>query len=195
MKPIRNFLFFAVIAVIMAAAFTACAKPPTEEMNNAYEMVTRAENDVDAVTFGGNSLSRAKDALTRMQAEADSKRYESAKSYAAEAIASAVRAIDEGRTGANRVRGEATALVSELRPLVTETEQGINAGKAAKLPLDFKVIDDEFEEASLKVDQALESLSDGRFQEALEFGRSARSDLNGINHKLSGAAMVVTRQK
>ena len=182
-------------AIVLTLAVTGCARPPAEEMNNAYEMVTRAENDFDAVTYGGPSLARARDALARMQAAADSKRYDSAKSYAAEAVASAVRAIDEGRAGVIRARDDASALVSELRPLVTETEQAISAAKAAGLALNFDDIDEEFETACLNYDLAQASLSAGYFQESLELGRSARAGFNGINRQLSDAAMEATRQK
>ena len=195
MKRLQIFVFFAAFAVIIAAVFAACAKPPTEEMNNASEAVTRAENDIDAVTYGAGSLARAKDALARMQAEADSKRYDSAKSYAAEAVAAAQRAIDEGRTGATRAQNEAASLVSELQSDVTETEQGINAARSAGLALNFKSIDKDFEEACENVENAQTALSDGRYQEALEKGKSARTDLTEINRQLSGAAMSVSRKK
>jgi len=191
MKPVRALLFCIVISVV----FFACAKPPTEEMNSAYEMVTRAENDLDAVTYGGNSLARARDALARMQAEADSKRYDSAKSYAAEALSAAVRSIDEGRAGANRARDEAASLISELQPLVTETEQGINAAKAAGLPLDFKSINEEFICACQNINDAKTSLSEGRYKESLENGKAARSGLGDINRRLSSVATAVSRKK
>jgi hypothetical protein len=195
MKSNRTFLFHVALAVIAAVAVTACAKPPTEEMNNAYEAVTRAENDIDAVTYGGNSLARAREALANMQKEADSKRYDSAKSYATEAIAAAERAINEGRTGESRARDEASSLLSELRPLILETEQGIRAARSAGLPLDFKSINSEFEDARGNVDSAQTSLSAGRFKESLEQGRTARSELNSINQQLSSSAMSVSRKK
>ena len=182
-------------AFIAAIFFTGCAKPPTAEMDNAVEMVTRAENDIDAVTFGASSLSRARDALNRMRTAAASKRYDSAKSYAAEAVTASQRAIDEGRTGANRAREEAASLLSDLRPLIVETEQGINAAKAAGLPLDFDSVDRDFETACTNADQAQVSLSAGRYQESSNRSRTARSGLVTINQQLSGTATSVSRKK
>jgi len=101
------------MALVLAMLAIGCAKPPTEDMNNAAEAVTRAENDKDAVTYAFNSITRAKDALARMNVEADAKRYDAAKSYAAEAIAAAERAIADGRAGAERARNEASALVAQ----------------------------------------------------------------------------------
>ncbi|MDR2102358.1 MAG: DUF4398 domain-containing protein, partial [Treponema sp.] len=79
--------------VILAFFQGGCAKPPTEEMNNAAAAVTRAENDADAVTYAGNLLVRARDTLTRMQIEAEAKRYDAARALAAEAISAADKAI------------------------------------------------------------------------------------------------------
>ena len=181
----------ALIFVMMAA----CARPPTAEMNNATEAVTRAENDIDAITYAGNSLARARDALTRMQIESASKRYETARSYAAEAIAAAERAISEGRAGAVRARTDASALVKGLEPLVEETGQNIDAGEAARLALDFDAINREYDKASQEAEQAQEALSDSRYQDALKLGQEARSDLVTINQQLSDAAFATSRKK
>jgi len=197
MKKVQIAIIFKTLAAALAAAvfFAGCAKPPTEEMNNAVEMVTRAENDIDAVTYGGGSLARARDALARMRAEASSKRYESAKSSAAEASAAALRAIDEGRAGVSRARDEAASLVLELKPLITETEQGINAARAAGLPLDFGSVDRDFENACTEAENAQTSLDAGRFRESVDQSRAARSGLVAINQGLSGTATAVSRKK
>jgi hypothetical protein len=193
MKSIKYTWFF--VAFAIGVLTIGCAKPPTEEMNNAIEAVTRAENDHDAVTYASNSIARARDALARMQAEADAKRYDAAASYAADAIAAAERAIDEGRTGAVRARDEATSLVSQLPPLVAETEQGINAARTAGMPLDFNSINRDFDTARLNVDRAQDALSGGRYQEAIDQGRNARSRLSDINQQLSNVVVATTRMK
>jgi flagellar biosynthesis/type III secretory pathway protein FliH len=174
---------------------TGCSKPPTEEMNNAVEAVTRAENDIDAVTYAGGSISRAKDSLERMRTEADSKRYDAAKAYAIEAIAAADRAISEGKAGAERARSEAVALVSQLRPMIADTEQGLKAAESAKLALDFDDLEREFDNAVYNTNEAQASINGGRYNNALERGRNARIGLNNINQQLSNATMSLSRKK
>jgi PBP1b-binding outer membrane lipoprotein LpoB len=182
-------------ALVLAMLATGCSKPPTEEMNNAVEAVTRAENDIDAVTYAGNSIARAREALANMRTEADSKRYDAAKSYAAEAIAAAERAISEGKAGAERARSEAVALVSQLRPLITETEQGLHAAEAAKLALDFDALERELDNAIYNTDEAQAAIRNSRYANALERGRTARIGLNNINQQLSNATLSVSRKK
>jgi hypothetical protein len=183
------------IALVLAMLAMGCAKPPTAEMNNATEAVTRAENDSNAVTYAGGSVARARDALTRMNAEATAKRYDSARSYAAEAIAAADRAINDGRAGAERARSEAANFIAELKPLLAETEQGINAARAARLPLDFNSINNEFDTARANTAQAETAYNGSRYGEAIDRGRAARVGLNSINQQLSTATLAVTRKK
>ncbi|MDR1318644.1 MAG: DUF4398 domain-containing protein [Treponema sp.] len=191
LKKIRLFC----VLLILSFVAGACAKPPTEEMNRAQDAVTRAENDADAVLYAGSTLARARDALNRMQAEAEAKRYDAAKSYAAEAVAAADKALADGKAGAARAREEAAALVAELKPAVKETEQGLKAAQSARLALDFTSLNRDFEAARLSTDQAEIALSGNRYQDALDSGRSARAGLSDINRKLSEAASAVSRKK
>jgi len=174
---------------------TACAKPPTAEMNNAIDAVARAENDADAVNYAANTLARARDAINRMQREAESKRYDAAKTYALEAIAAAEKALADGKTGAARARAEAEALVSGLGPVIAETEQGLRSASSAGLNLDFPALNREFDTAKANAGEAGTALSGNRYSEALEKGRNAQAGLNDINRRLSDAVMASSRKK
>jgi hypothetical protein len=182
-------------ALALAMLAIGCAKPPTEEMNNAIEAVTRAENDIDAVTYAGASIARAREALANMRSEADSKRYDAAKAYAIEATGAAERAISEGKAGAERARSEAVALVSQLRPLIADTEQGLKAAEKAKLALDFDALERELDNAIYNTDEAQAAINGGRYANALERGRNARIGLNSINQQLSIGTLAVSRKK
>lgn len=185
-----------ICAVLAMALLSGCAKPPTEEMNNAVAAVTRAENNTDAVTYAGSTLVRARESLNRMQTEADSKRYDAARAYAAEAIAAADKAVTDGRAGAARAREEAAGLVSSLKPAISETGEAIRNAKAARnLGLDFAGIDRDFEAARRTADQAEVSLAGNNYQDALDKGRSARAGLSDINMRLSQAATAASRKK
>jgi alpha-D-ribose 1-methylphosphonate 5-triphosphate synthase subunit PhnH len=185
-----------VICVLVAVFVMACAKPPLEEMNNATAAVTRAENDADAVTYAANTLTRARDALNRMQTEADAKSYDAAKTYAAEAAAAAEKAISDGRTGAARAQEEANSLVTGLRSTVTETGEAIRSARSvANIQLDFNTIDRDFEAARRTADQAEVSLAGNNYADAIDKGRSARGLLSDITTRISGAATAVSRKK
>ncbi|MDR0473351.1 MAG: DUF4398 domain-containing protein [Treponema sp.] len=191
MKLKKAFMMVITFSLLMGA----CAKPPRVEMDNAIDAVTRAENDADAVLYGGNSLIRARDALKRMQAEANSKRYDAAKTCAAEAVVAADKAVADGRAGAIRAREEATSLVAGLRPAIAETDQGIKAAKTLGLDLDFTALGRDFDAVRLNADQAETALAGNNYQDALDKGSNARAGLSDINQRLSDATLPVSRKK
>jgi hypothetical protein len=183
-------------ALAVSAALAACAKPPAAEMEAAVNAVTRAENDADAVTYAGSALIRAREALTRMQAEADSKKYDAAKSFAAEAVTAAEKAIADGKTGAARAREEAAGLVNSTKTSLAETEQAINAAQGIEnIQLDFDAVDRDFETARRTTGQAELSLAEADYQDALEKCRAARGLLSDITAQVAGAATASSLKK
>ena len=186
---IKHILFGFGVLSIFAAFFTGCAKPPLAEMENAKEAVFRAENDADAVAFGATHLTRARNALRRMQVEADSKRYDAAKTYAAEAVIAAEQAINEGKSAASRVRNEAEALLTGLSAEIEETARNLNGARYANMNLDYEQLNGELNSARNAADTAERERANGRYQAALDNGKKARSVLSGINQKISAATV------
>lgn len=184
-------------AVLCAAAvilLAACAKPPTEEMNKAIDAVTRAENDADAVTYAGNTLLRAQDALTRMREEAGSKRYDSARSLAAEAVAAAEKAISDGKSAAARAREDAAALLNGLNTTVAETESALTNARQQHI-IEADALAGELLSAKDTIDDARRSFSAGNYPDASSKGRTARSELENIKARIAEATQAVSRRK
>jgi len=182
---------FISLAFVLALFVTGCARPPTEEMNNALEAVTRAENDNNVVLYAPAALARARDALRMMRQEADSRRFDAARAYAAEAIAASERAIAEGRAGAEQARREAHSLLSDLPPLIAETEQGMNAARVAGLDLDYDALENALNGARESANMAVDAYASGLYGDAIARGRSARNGLIDINQRIAGAAVAV----
>jgi hypothetical protein len=170
----------------------ACAQPPVAEMDSAREAVFRAENDDAAVQYGFSSLSRARTALNNMQAEADAKRYDAAKTHAAEAIAAAERAIADGKAGIMRAREESASAVSGLKPEIEETARNVNGARYSGLALDYNALDRGIKDAYDTFDQAEIDHAFGRYNDALNKAMIIRSNLSNINSTISNA---VNRKK
>ena len=176
--------------------FLACTKPPVEEMNRAIDALNRAENDANAVLYAPNYLSRARDAIDKMQEEANSKRFDSAKFYAAEALSNAEKAVIEGSTGAARFREDALSLLDSLKAPLSETEANLDAAKQVpNILLDFDSLDRSLETANGAYNGAQMSLSAGNFNDAIEKGQNVRSTLGNINAQISGAAIASMGKK
>jgi hypothetical protein len=193
---ILNKTVLMVCTLLTLSMLLGCAKPPTEEMENAASAVTRAENDPDAIAYAGSTLARARDALNRMRSEADAKRYDAAKNYAAEATSAAEKAIADGRTAASRAREEATSLLSQVKTSLAETGTSLENAKTVKnIDLDFNALGQEYESAQRTTAQAEVSLSGSAYQDSIDKSRTARGILGGINNKVTGATVSVSRKK
>ena len=186
--------FFYIFCAVLALAL-GCANPPTAEMDNAREVVFRAENDEDAVLYAGGTLARARDALRNMQVEAESKRYDAAKNHAAEAVAAAERAIAEGRVASSRLKGESESLLAGLEPAIEETSRNINGARYSLLDLDYDQLNQELNTARNSADQAGTDHANGRYNDSLENGRKARAILGSINEIVTGAATLASAKK
>ena len=167
----------------------ACAQPPTAEMDSAIEAVFRAQNDPDAVKYGASSLTRAQSSLSSMHAAADAKQYDAAKTHAADAIASAERAIADGKSGAVRVKDEAASVISGLKPEIEETSRNVNGARYSLLDLDYDALDKGITDAYNTSDQAEVDQALGRYQDALNKAMVVRSNLSDINNKVAGAVV------
>ena len=186
-----KFRYIPAFCVILALV-AGCAKPPLAEMESAREAVFRAENDANAAQFAASSLARARDALRLMESEADSKRYDAAKTHAMEAIAAAEKAITDGQAASVRARDEAASLVSGLRPEIEDTSRNVNGARYSQLDLDYDELDSGISKAYDTTDRAESDQAQGRYQDAIDKAMEVRSDLSGINQRVSGA---VTRRK
>ena len=192
----KKFKFAFLIVFVLSCILSACARPPTEEMKKAEDAVTIAEHDADAVTYAPNTLMNARDAITKMYSEADAKRYESAKNYAAEAISSAERAINDGRTGAIRAREEAANLINSLGGLIKETTDALNAARQVpNIQLDFDALSWNLDASRRLYDDARQSLQDNNFRDAVAKAENARSLLSGINVRITEAVQATSRKK
>jgi len=187
---------FIFLTILVIGLLGACSTPPKEEMEKAHDAVTRAENDADAVTYASNILVRARDALTRMQNEADAKRYDMAKTYAAEAVTQAERAIAEGKSGAVRAKDEAENLVNSLAGPMAETASSLDAAwRSEKINLDFAALNMDMEAARRTYNDARTNLQSNRYRDAISHGQTTRSLLAGINAALTEGAQAASRKQ
>ena len=188
-------LFRITLPIFIILLISACATPPTEEMNMAKDAVVRAENDADAVSYAPNLLVRARDALNEMQNEANSKRYDSAKNFANEAINYAERAITEGRAGAARAREEAANLVNGLQTPLAETANALNNAQRNDIILDYAGLSGDLDTANQTYNDARQSLQSENYPRAITQGQNVRSMLNDINSSISQGAQAASRKQ
>jgi len=190
----KKFYFCLLAVFVFAFILAACATPPTEEMNRAHDAVIRAESDPDAVRYAPAILIRARDALNRMETEAEAKRFDGARTFATEAITSAERAVAEGRSGAGRAREDAIRLMDSLSIPLAETERAVSAARGQVLLLDFNALRGDMDITRQTYEGARLDIQTGNFLDAITKGQIVRSNLSDINTRLTGAAQALSRK-
>jgi len=186
------------LAVVFALGLVlaACATPPTEEMNKAQDAVTRAENDADAVTYAGDTVAAARNSLSRMQDEANAKRYGPAKTLAQEAIDNAEKAIADGQAASERAKQEAANLLNGLAAPLADTSNALDAAKQVQnVPLDFDAVSGQMDSARQTYTDAQQDLSAENYDDAVTKGQTVRSQLSDINSKINNAVQSTSRKK
>jgi len=162
-------------------------------MNRAHDAVLRAENNADAVAFAPDTLVHARDALVRMQTEADARRFNAAGNFADEAISLAEQAIAEGMLGA-RSREDAARLLEGLAGQVRDTDAAVTAARNQALLLDHNALRREMDTTRLLYEDAVRNLQVDNIQDAVAQGQTVRSNLADINAQLLGAAHAISRK-
>jgi len=170
--------------LILAAG---CARPPIDKVNEAKEALQRAESNDNVLNYARDVLDRARKAIEDMSAAYNSKRYDTAKNHADRAIDLAKEAIDEGNKRAAMAREEAAALLSALKPEIEETSRNVNGARYSLLALDYNALDEGIKNAYNVTDQAEVDQAMGRYNDALEKGRSVRANLANINSLVANA--------
>ena len=184
------------LILIFLWVFAACATPPIDDMNRAQDAVLRAENDANAVNYASPTLLQARDALSRMQAEADARRYDAARNLAIEAINHAERAIADGRAAEIRAREEAENVIRNLEELMTQTSNAINnARQVPNLQIDFNAISREMDLAQRAFDETRQSFQAGNYRDVISRGQIIRSILSDINSRLAEAVQATSRKQ
>ena len=178
----KKYLIFTLILTFLWV-FISCATPPIDDMNRAQDAVLRAENDANAVNYASPTLLQARDALARMEAEADARRYDAARNLASEAINYAERAMADGRAGAARARDEAESVIRNLDDLMAQTSNAINnARQVPNLQIDFDSISREMDLAGRALDETKQSFQAGNYRDVISRGQIIRSMLFENNY-------------
>ena len=183
-------------AALVAMAVVSCAKPPVAEMEAANQAMTRAESNADARDYAPESLSKARDLIARMKADADEKRYDEAKALAAEAAQAADKAIQDGASAKAKAKSDSSALVATVKSTLAEIQASFAAArKVRRIQLDIAGIDKGIKESAAAVAAAESDVAKGDYKAASTKAQGARSSLAGIQKLISDAVQAASRKK
>ncbi len=189
------------ISIFAVLAISACAKPPSEEME-----------------YAGNTLTQAQNAYRRMNEAANAKQYDEAKLLAEETINLAERAVSEARTAEAKALADARnakaaeeaaaadndeeagadalRLINTVQSSIAEAEQALkNAQTVRNIELNTNAVLHEIEMAKQLIQEAEASLAEKKYEEAEDAAADARSAVSTAMTLIAEAARERSSKK
>ncbi|OHD20461.1 MAG: hypothetical protein A2Y38_06705 [Spirochaetes bacterium GWB1_59_5] len=186
----------AVFAIVAVALAVSCAKPPVAEMEAANQALTKAEADADARLYAPDSLTKARDLIARMKAGSDEKRYDDAKTLAAEAVVAAEKAIQDGVSGKAKAKSDATSLIATVKATLAEVQQAFAAARKVRgIKLDATAVDTGLKEAATTLAGAESDNAKADYKAAIGKAQNTRSSLAALQKLVTDAVQAASRKK
>ena len=186
----------AVFAIVAVALAVSCAKPPVAEMEAANQALVKAEADADARLYAPDSLTKARDLIARMKAGSDEKRYDDAKTLAAEAVVAAEKAIQDGAAGKAKAKSDATSLIATVKSTLAEVQQAFAAARKVRgIKLDTGAVDAGLKDAAAALAGAESDNAKADYKAALAKAQGARSSLAALQKLVTDAVQATSRKK
>jgi uncharacterized protein DUF4398 len=134
---------------------TACAEPPSKEMNQAQGAIDAARA-AGAERYAAAELSAATDALKRSEAAVTERDYRLALSLAIDSRERAQEAAKAAVEARAKARGDAERVVAEVATLLTQASNRVTESAVAKLPRKVS------ENAEAVISKATEAMQEAR---------------------------------
>jgi hypothetical protein len=176
--------------------FASCAKPPKAEMDAAEAAVARAEANPDVVAYASDELQKAKKALDDMHGEAAAKRYDKAKSLAAEASSDAAAAIAAAPAGKERAKAKASELIASVRQSLPKAEKLLaSAAKVKKASFDFAAKSADLQGAKTAIADAEVLFGKEDYAGSIDKASAAQKVIADLQSEIGAAVQSATRKK
>jgi hypothetical protein len=186
-------LAFVALSILVIGS---CAKAPLAEMEAANAAFTKADADADAKAYAPESLSKAKDIVSRMKTESDAKRYDAARSLAKEATEASEKAMRDGSAAKLKAKDDSGAAVKAAKDALAEVRKAFAAAKGVRrIKLDVKAVDQDVQDAAKGISAAEGDVSKSDYRAALAKAQTARTKLADVQQRISEAVRAATAKK
>lgn len=185
-----------IAAVSLALALASCAKAPQAEVDAARSAVTAAAQNGDVPVYAPDTLKRAQDSLSTMEAELKAKRYDKTKLAAIDAKENADKSLAEAAVAKEAARVDAKSLLDELATSLPAAEKTLSAAqKLRKAKLDFKALSAMLASAKSTVAEAKASFDAGFYGPARDKAIGAKTSLADLVRQISEGVQAATKKK
>jgi len=185
-----------IAAVSLALALGSCAKAPQAEVDAARSAVAAAAQNGDVPVYAPDTLKRAQDSLSTMEAELKAKRYDKTKLAAIDAKENADKSLAEAAVAKEAARVDAKSLLDELASSIPAAEKTLAAAqKVRKAKLDFKALSAMLASAKSTAADAKAEFDAGSYGPARDKATGAKTSLADLVRQISEGVQAATKKK
>jgi len=183
-------------AASLVVALGSCAKAPQAEIDAARSAVAAAAQSADVPVYAPDTLKRAQDALSTMEAELKAKRYDKTKLAAGDAKENADKSLAEAAVAKEGARVDASGLLDELTASLPAADKTLAAAKKVrKAKLDFKALSAQLASVKATVADAKADFDAGRYGPARDKAAGAKTKLADLISQISEGIQNATKKK
>jgi PAB1-binding protein PBP1 len=183
-------------AASLVAALGSCAKAPQAEIDAARSAVATAAQSADVPVYAPDTLKRAQDALSTMEAELKAKHYDKTKIAAADAKENADKSLAEAAVAKEAARVDASGLLDELATSLPAADKTLAAAKKVrKAKLDFKALSAQLAAVKSTVTDAKADFDASRYGSARDKAAGAKTSLADLIGQISAGIQNATKKK
>ncbi len=156
--PFQLFTFTSLILIISLALLSGCAKPPTEEINQAAQAIAEAKQR-EADLYVEDAFKKAEATLQRAYDLIDEKEYKDAKTAAIEASRLAKNARSMVESNKAKMRQDTEEMLEKVRTSIDEAKILSDKALKQKVPInrdDIQFFIDTWESGIISVRKSLD---------------------------------------
>jgi chromosome segregation ATPase len=183
------------LTALCGAAIVGCAKPPTVEVDGAKAALNSAKT-AEAQEYAADSWRAAESAVARLDSELKLqeekmglfRNYDTALQYATEAKQAADKAASDAAQAKERLKTQATTLISQTRAAIEEVKGLLATAPVGKgSQVDLAVMKSDLEGVESALPEIEDALTAGRYRDAIQKSEAAMQVVEDLKTDLMNA--------
>lgn len=185
-KRLSSYISFLFVFLLSLTLMYGCAKPPTQEVENAEKAIAEAKQK-EADLYVQDEFRKAEEALKQAKDLVAAKKYKEAKTAAEEAANSALRAIPLVEMNKAAMKEEAEKMVQEVQQSLDEIKSLAAAAIKKKAPVNKEEVQGAIGKYELEAVSVKNQLQEQKIRGAYDQLISLKEQIRGQKEKLTGA--------
>lgn len=185
-KRLSSYISFLFVFLLSLTLMYGCAKPPTQEVENAEKAIAQAKQK-EADLYVQDEFRKAEEALKQAKDLVAAKKYKEARTATEEAANSALRAIPLVEKNKAAMKEEAEKMVQDVQKSLDEIKSLAAAAIKKKAPVNKEEVQGAIGKYELEAVSVKNQLQEQKIRGAYDQLIALKEQIRGQKEKLTGA--------